>query len=60
RLQFLINVLSVNGMIFTLYTFFKDANYISVVMKRIRSLLPPKVKDLTITAIKKCYIGQAQ
>ena len=46
-------------MIFTLYTFFKDVNYIGVVIKRIRLLLPPKVKDLTITVIKKYYIGQA-
>ena len=60
RLQFLANVLSVDGIIFTLYTFFKNANYINLVMKRIRSLLLPKIEDLTITAMKKCYIGQAQ
>ena len=44
-------------MIFTLYTFFKDINYINIVIKRIRSLLPPKNKDSTIMAMKKCYTG---
>ena len=60
RSQFLANVLSVDGMIFTLHTFFEDANYIGVVMKRMRSLLPPEVEDSTITAMKKCYTGKAQ
>ncbi|KAI9768256.1 MAG: hypothetical protein M1840_005086 [Geoglossum simile] len=60
RSKVLTRLLSVNGMIFSLHTFFEDTKYLEPMVMTLRGLLPPTTKDSIRDAIAKRYTGVSQ